>query len=101
MIESDGAQNVAQRFSKLLVNAVYLFQRYDLNTVIHTVNAAGLSDFNLCECQMAPLSHDVAGIIVAVANPKMSTFASLHQRFLSVKLIQDAAKEIKVLYDLQ
>ena len=64
LIESDGAQDEAPRFPKPLANAVYLFQRYDLDTLIHTVNAAGLSAFNPCERRMAPLSHDVAGVVL-------------------------------------
>ena len=35
-----------------------------MDALIHVVNAAGLSAFNPVERRMAPLSHDLAGIIL-------------------------------------
>ena len=36
----------------------------NLDVLIHATNASGLSAFNPCERRMAPLSHDLAGLIL-------------------------------------
>ena len=64
LIESDGAQDEAPRFPKPMYTAIYLFREFKLDALIHGVNAAGLSAFNPVERRMAPLSHDVAGVIL-------------------------------------
>ena len=64
LIETDGAQDEAPRYPKPLSNAVHIFKEYKLDCLIHTVNASGLSAFNICERRMAPLSHDIAGVIL-------------------------------------
>ena len=62
--ESDGAADEAPRFPKTLACMVDLFIELNLDVLIHGVNAAGLSAFNPVERRMAPLSHDVCGIIL-------------------------------------
>ena len=62
--ESDGAQDEAPRFPKPMHCAVNLFKKYKFDAVILGVNAAGLSAFNPVERRMAPLSHDLAGLIL-------------------------------------
>lgn len=64
LMETDGAQDEAPRFPKTLATAVDLFRLLDLDVLLHGVNAAGLSAFNPVERRMAPLSHDLAGIIL-------------------------------------
>ena len=64
LIETDGAQDEAPRFPKTLSTAISLFKELNLNALLHGVNAAGLSAFNPVERRMAPLSHDLAGIIL-------------------------------------
>lgn len=64
LIETDGAQDEAPRYPKPLACAVHLFRFLKLDAFVHVVNAAGLSAFNPVERRMAPLSHDVAGIIL-------------------------------------
>ena len=61
---TDGAADEAPRFPKTLSTAVDLFKMLELDALIHGVNAAGLSAFNPVERRMAPLSHDLAGIIL-------------------------------------
>ena len=63
MIETDGAQDEAPRFPKPMHTAVHLFKTLKLDVLFHGVNAAGLSAFNPWERRMAPLSHDVAGVV--------------------------------------
>ena len=61
---SDGASDEAPRFPKPLYTAVLLFKELKLDVLMHGVNAAGLSAFNPVERRMAPLSHDLAGVIL-------------------------------------
>ena len=64
LIINDGASDEAPRFPKPLATAVSLLCEFDLDVVIHDVSAAGLSAFDLVERRMAPLSHDIAGLIL-------------------------------------
>ena len=62
--ETDGAADEAPRFPKTLACAVSFFKLLKLDVLWHGVNAAGLSAFNPVERRMAPLSHDLAGIVL-------------------------------------
>ena len=64
LISTDGAQDEAPRFPKSLRVAVFLFKALNLDVYIHATNAAGLSAFNPVERRMAPLSHDLVGLIL-------------------------------------
>ena len=64
LMETDGAPDEAPRFPKPLSTAVSLFKQMKFDALIHVVNAAGLSAFNPVERRMAPLSHDLAGLIL-------------------------------------
>ena len=64
LMETDGAQDEAPRFPKPLSTAVSLFKQMKFDVFIYVVNAAGLSAFNPVERRMAPLSHDLAGLIL-------------------------------------
>ena len=46
------------------MSVVLAFYRLKLDVFLHGVNAAGLSAFNPVERRMAPLSHDLAGMIL-------------------------------------
>ena len=61
---TDGAADEAPRFPKALSTTMDFFKMLNLDALIHGVNAAGLSAFNPVERRMAPLSHDLAGIIL-------------------------------------
>ena len=62
--ETDGAADEAPRFPKTLSCAVDLFLKLNLDAYVHGVNAAGLSAFNPVERRMAPLSHDLCGLVL-------------------------------------
>ena len=64
VIMTDGAQDEAPRLPKPLACAVNLFRFLKLVALVHVVNAAGLYAFNPVERRMAPLSHDIAGVIL-------------------------------------
>lgn len=64
LIESDGASDEAPRFPKPMHNNIYLFKEFDCDVVIHAVNASGCSAFNPVERRMAPLSHDICGVLL-------------------------------------
>ena len=64
LLSTDGATDEAPRFPKTLRSAVFLFLYLGLDVFIHTTNAAGLSAFNPCERRMAPLTHDLVGLIL-------------------------------------
>jgi len=64
VMETDGATDEAPRYPKPLKCAIRLFKKLQLDALVHCVNAAGLSAFNPAERRMAPLSHDLTGIIL-------------------------------------
>jgi len=64
LISTDGAQDEAPRFPKPLRVAVFLFKSLNLDVYIHATNAAGLSAFNPVERSMAPLTHDLVGLVL-------------------------------------
>ena len=61
---TDGVADEDRRSPKTLSTAVDLFKMLNLDALIHVVNAARLSAFNPVERRMAPLSHDLEGIIL-------------------------------------
>jgi len=64
LLETDGAQDEAPRYPKPMEVAIRLFKLLELDVLIHAVNASGLSAFNPCERRMAPLSHDISGVVL-------------------------------------
>ena len=63
-METDGAQDEVPRYPRTLATAVCLFHHLNLDVLLHGVNVAGLSAFNPVEGRMAPLSHDLAGLVL-------------------------------------
>ena len=63
-METDDAQDEAPRFPKTLAIAVDLFRLLDLVVLLYGVNVVGLSAFKSVERRMAPLSHNLAGIVL-------------------------------------
>ena len=61
---SNGASDEAPWYPKPLQTAFTLFKELKLDVLLHGVSAAGLSAFNPVESRVAPLSHDLAGIIL-------------------------------------
>ena len=64
LVETDGAQVGAPRYPKTLAIAVDLFHHLKLDVLLYGVNVAGLSAFNPVEPRMAPLSHELAGLVL-------------------------------------
>ena len=63
-MKTDGAQDEAPRYPKTLATAVDLFHTLNLDVLLPGMNVAGLSAFNPVERRIAPLSHDLAAIIL-------------------------------------
>lgn len=63
-METDEAQDEASSFPKMPSTTIAIFKHLNLDALLHGVNAAGLSAFNPVECRMAPLSHDLSGLIL-------------------------------------
>ena len=49
ILETDGAMDEAPRSPSTLKCAIYVFKTYDCDVIIHGVNAAGLSAYNIVE----------------------------------------------------
>ena len=49
ILETDGAADEAPKSPSTLKTAIYLFKKLGLDALIHGVNAAGLSAFNIVE----------------------------------------------------
>ena len=64
LIEIDGASDEAPRFQKTLAAAASLCKELQLEALLRGANASGLSAFNPVEKRMAPLSHDIAEVIL-------------------------------------
>ena len=65
---TDGAQDEAPCYPKLLATAIYFFKHLKLDVFLHGVNTAGLSAFNPGERRMSPLSHDISGVVFSHKN---------------------------------
>ena len=63
-MKTDGTEDEAPRYLKTLATVIDLFIHLNSEVVLHGVNAAGLSVFNWVERRMAPLSHDLAGLLL-------------------------------------
>lgn len=64
LMETDGAQKEAPWYSKPLAVTVSLFNEFKLDVPLHGVNTSVLSAFNPVERHMAPLSHDIAKVVL-------------------------------------
>lgn len=60
----DGGPDENPRFPNVLSAAVHHFKTNNLDAVFIATNAPGLSAYNAVERRMAPLSHDLAGLIL-------------------------------------
>ena len=64
LMETDVTQDEAPRYPKPLAAVISLFKELKLDTLLHGINASGLSAFNTVERRMAPLSQYILGIIL-------------------------------------
>ncbi|CAF2873837.1 unnamed protein product [Rotaria sp. Silwood2] len=60
----DGGPDENPRFPKTLVASIRKFKNYNLDALFILTHAPGQSAYNIVERRMAPLSHDLAGLIL-------------------------------------
>ncbi|CAF2861337.1 unnamed protein product [Rotaria sp. Silwood2] len=63
-ITVDGGPDENSRFPKTLVAAIRKFRKYNLDTLFVLTHAPGQSAYNIVERRTAPLSDDLAGLIL-------------------------------------
>ncbi|CAF3698963.1 unnamed protein product [Rotaria sordida] len=64
IVTVDGGPDENPRFPKTLVSSIRKFKKYDLDALFILTHAPGQSAYNIVERRMAPLSHDLAGLIL-------------------------------------
>jgi hypothetical protein len=64
IITVDGGPDENPRFPKTLMAAIKKFRKYNLDALFVLTHAPGQSAYNVVERRMAPLSHDLAGLIL-------------------------------------
>ncbi|CAF4447621.1 unnamed protein product [Rotaria sp. Silwood2] len=64
IVTVDGGPDENPRFPKTLVASIKKFKKYNLDALFVLTHAPGQSAYNLVERRMAPLSHDLAGLIL-------------------------------------
>ncbi|CAF0723868.1 unnamed protein product [Adineta steineri] len=64
IITVDGGPDENPRFPKTLVASIRKFKKYNLDALFCLTHAPGQSAYNIVEHRMAPLSHDLAGLIL-------------------------------------
>lgn len=60
----DGGPDENPRYQKVIAFAIQHFKRYDLDALFLATNAPGRSAYNRVERRMAPLSRELAGLIL-------------------------------------
>lgn len=60
----DGGPDENPRYSKVIRTAIHHFVKYDLDAYYIVTNAPGRSAFNRVERRMAPLSKELAGVVL-------------------------------------
>jgi hypothetical protein len=64
IITVDGGPDENPRFPKTLMAGIKKFRKYNLDALFVLTHAPGQSAYNVVERRMAPLSHDLAGLIL-------------------------------------
>ncbi|CAF1024873.1 unnamed protein product [Rotaria sordida] len=64
IVTVDGGPDENPRFPKTLVSSIRKFKKYNLDAFFVLTHAPGQSAYNIVESRMAPLSHDLAGLIL-------------------------------------
>ncbi|CAF0900718.1 unnamed protein product [Rotaria sordida] len=64
IVTVDGGPDENPRFPKTLVASIRKFKKYNLDALFILTHAPGQSAYNKVEGRMAPLSHDLAGLIL-------------------------------------
>jgi len=61
---SDGGPDENARYPKVIEEAINIFLDFDLDMYIVVITPRGYSAYNPCERRMAPLSHDICGLVL-------------------------------------
>ncbi|CAF3380058.1 unnamed protein product [Rotaria socialis] len=64
IVNVDGGPDENPRFPKTLVANIRKFKKYNLDALFVLTYAPGQSAYNIVESRMAPLSHDLAGLVL-------------------------------------
>ena len=64
IVTVDGGPDENPKYEKTITCAKTYFREHDLDALYIATNAPGCSAFNRVERRMAPLSHDLAGVIL-------------------------------------
>lgn len=60
----DGGPDENPRYRKVINAAIYHFRKHNMDAIFVATNAPGRSAYNRVERRMAPLSHELAGLII-------------------------------------
>ena len=61
---SDGGPDENARYPKVIEEAINIFLDFDLDMYVVVITPRGYSAYNPCERRMAPLSHDICGLVL-------------------------------------
>ncbi|KAJ8940658.1 hypothetical protein NQ314_010633 [Rhamnusium bicolor] len=64
IISADGGPDENSRYGKVIFYAIQHFRDFNLDALFVVTNAPGRSAYNRVERRMAPLSHELAGLIL-------------------------------------
>lgn len=64
IVTVDGGADENPRYEKVIAAAVKHFRQNNLDAIFYATNAPGRSAFNRVERRMAPLSHQLAGVVL-------------------------------------
>lgn len=64
IVTVDGGSDENPRFLKVIAETIAHFKKYDLDAIFVATNAPGRSCFNRVERRMAPLSHQLSGLVL-------------------------------------
>jgi hypothetical protein len=64
ILTTDGGPDENPRYQKVILHAIANFKKFNLDAMLVATNAPGRSAFNRVERRMAPLSKELAGVIL-------------------------------------
>ena len=90
----DGGPDENHRYQKNISTSIDYFCTFDLDALFVATNASGRSAFNRVERWMAPLSHDLAGVILPHANfgTHLDSQSNTVNSDLEIKNVEHAGK---------
>ena len=90
----DGGPDENHRYQKNISTSIDYFCTFDLDALFVATNASGRSAFNTVERRMAPLSHELAGVILPHANfgTHLDSQSNTVNSDLEIKIVGHAGK---------